>query len=117
MAAEAEMWMECFAGDTRIEAGSLEAVADRFVAHANESHDWPYPEEALRNYARNYAEANLRLTGDTERLDQIGEVSVHPVTEDRIDDWIGFFYHDCGKSGLGILLLPGASRTAYRREP
>lgn len=92
--AEPQMWMECFAGDARIEAGSIEAVADGFVEHANQSHDWPYPDEALRNYARNYAEANLRLTGDTERLDRIGEVSVHPVTEDRIDHWISFFDHD-----------------------
>lgn len=88
------MWMECFAGDTRIEGDDLETIADRFVAHAEESHDWPYPEEAIRNYARNYAEATVRLTGGTERLAHIGEVTVHPVTEDRIDDWIGFFDHD-----------------------
>lgn len=88
------MWMECFAGDARIEGDDAEAIADRFVAHARESHDWPYPEEAIRNYARNYAEANVRLTGGTERLGDIGEVAVHPVTEDRIDDWIAFFDHD-----------------------
>lgn len=88
------MWMECFAGDARIEANSVEIVADRFVAHAEESHDWPYSEEALRNYARNYAEANVRLTGETERLSDIGEVTVHPATEDRIDDWISLFDHD-----------------------
>lgn len=88
------MWMECFGGDVRIEGDDAETVAARFVAHANESHDWPYPEEALRNYATNYAEANVRLTGDTERLNDIGEVTIHPVTEDRIDDWTGFFDHD-----------------------
>jgi hypothetical protein len=27
------------------------------------SHTWAYPEEAIRNYARNYAEAAARLTG------------------------------------------------------
>jgi len=89
-----EMWMVCFAGDARIEGDDAETIANRFVAHAKESHDWPYPEEALRNYARNYAEANVRLTGPTQRLDEIGEVAVHPVTEDRIDDWIEFFDHD-----------------------
>lgn len=89
-----QMWMQCFAGDARIEAATTEDVADRFVAHAEQSHDWPYPEEALRNYARNYAEANVRLTGSTERLEELGDVTIHPVTEDRIDDWIEFFDHD-----------------------
>lgn len=88
------MWMECFAGDARIEGIDVETIADRFVAHAGESHDWPYPEEAIRNYAHNYAEANVRLTGGTERLSEIGAVAVHPVSEDRIDDWLRFFDHD-----------------------
>lgn len=90
----AEMWMECFAGDARIEGDDAETIADLFVAHARESHDWTYPEEALRNYAVNYAEATVRLSGETERLSDIGEVTVHPVSEDRIDDWIRFFDHD-----------------------
>ena len=88
------MWMECLAGDARIEGDDAEIVADNFVAHAAESHDWPFPEEVLRHYARNYAEANVRLTGDTRRHDDIGEVTVHPVSEGRIDDWISFFDHD-----------------------
>ena len=88
------MWMECFAGDARIEGNDAAMIADRFVAHARQSHDWPYPEEAIRNYARNYAEANVRLTGGTERLSEIGAVTVHPVSEDRIDDWLRFFDHD-----------------------
>lgn len=87
------MWMQCFAGDTKLEGDDAETIADRFIAHAKESHDWPYPEEALRNYARNYAEATVRLTGNTERLDEIGDVAIHPVTEDRIDDWLEFFDH------------------------
>ena len=86
--------MECFAGDARIEGDDAENVADLFVAHARESHDWPYSDQVLRNYAENYTEANVRLTGDTRRLSEIGEVTVHPVTEDRIDDWIRFFDHD-----------------------
>jgi GNAT superfamily N-acetyltransferase len=92
--ATADMWMECFAGDTRLEAADVESLADSFVAHAKDSHDWPYPEDALRNYARNYAEANVRLTGGTQRLSEIGEMTVHPVSEDRIDDWVTFFDHD-----------------------
>lgn len=82
----------CFGCDAIIEADDAEAVADRFIAHAAESHDWSYPEQALRNYASNYAEANDRLSGAaTERLDEIGEITVHRVTEDRIDDWLRFF--------------------------
>jgi GNAT superfamily N-acetyltransferase len=69
-------------------------IADAFVAHGRESHTWPYPEEAIRNYARNYAEASERLTGDTERLSEIGDVTVHPVSEDRVGDWLRFFDHE-----------------------
>jgi GNAT superfamily N-acetyltransferase len=43
---------------------------------------------------RNYAEATERLTGRTERLPEIADITVHPVTEDRIDDWLQFFDHD-----------------------
>lgn len=88
------MWMECFAGDVRIEGNDLDEITDRFVAHAGENHDWPYPEAALRNYATNFAEATVRLTGSTERLAEIGAITVHPVSEDRIGDWVDFFDHD-----------------------
>lgn len=88
------MWMDCFAGDARIEGNSAEQIEDRFVAHATEIHDWSYPEQALRNYARNFVDATVRLTGPTARLDEIGEVAIHPVSEERIDDWINFFDHD-----------------------
>lgn len=84
----------CFGCDEIIEADDAEAVADRFLEHGRQSHDWSYPEEALRNFARNWAEAVERLTGGTERLPEIGEITVHPVTEDRIDDWLYFFDHD-----------------------
>jgi GNAT superfamily N-acetyltransferase len=86
--------VECFACHAVIEADGPEAAADAFLAHGRESHTWDYPEEALRNYARNYAEATERLTGSAERRSDIGAVSVHPVTEDRIDDWLDFFDHD-----------------------
>jgi GNAT superfamily N-acetyltransferase len=86
--------VKCFACDAVIEADDAAAIADAFVDHGRESHAWTYPEEAVRNYARNYAEATERLTGSTERLSEIGDVTVHPVTEDRIDDWLHFFDHD-----------------------
>ena len=88
------MWMECFAGDARIEGNTVDRVVDRFIDHARESHDFPFPEEALRNYARNYAEANLRLSGNIERLADIGEVTIRPVTESRVDHWTDFFDRD-----------------------
>ena len=90
----ARVWMQCFAGDARIEGDTSDEVADRFVRHASEAHDWEYPEDALRNYARNYADANGRLTGSAERLDEIGEVAIQRVSEAHIDDWISFFDHD-----------------------
>ena len=87
----------CFGNtcEETFEGDSAEEVADAFVAHVAAAHDWPVPEEALRNYARNFAEAGERLAGAaTERVPEIGIIEVHPVTEDRIDDWLAFFDRD-----------------------
>jgi GNAT superfamily N-acetyltransferase len=91
---EERVKIKCFGCDAVIEANDGDAIVDAFVAHGRESHTWSYPEESVRNYARNYAEATERLTGATERLSEIGEITVHPVTEDRVDDWLRFFDHD-----------------------
>lgn len=88
------MRVKCFGCDALIEAGGADQVAEAFVVHGKERHRWSYPEEALRNYACNYGEATERLTGSTERLAEIVGVTVHPVTEDRVDDWLRFFDHD-----------------------
>lgn len=88
------MKVKCFGCDAVIEADNSDAAADAFVAHARERHTWSTAEAALRNYARNVAEAPERLTGGTERLAEIGAITVHPVTEDRVDDWLRFFDHD-----------------------
>ncbi len=88
------MKVKCFGCETVVEADDSAALADAFVAHGKNSHDWSYPEDSIRNYARNYAEAAARLTGGTERLPEIATVTVHPVTEDRVDDWLRFFDHD-----------------------
>ena len=64
------MRVKCFGCDALIEADDSDAVADAFVVHGKESHTWSYPEGAIRNYARNYAEATERLTGSTERLSE-----------------------------------------------
>ena len=88
------MKVKCFGSDALIEADDADAAAAAFMAHGQESHTWSYPEEAIRNYARNYAEATERLTGSTERLSEIAAITVHPVTKDRIDNWLRFFDHD-----------------------
>jgi GNAT superfamily N-acetyltransferase len=88
------MKVKCFDCDEVIEAESLEVLKDVFAAHGQRNHSWEYPEEAIRNYACNYAEAIERLTGDTARKEEIGEITIHPVTEDSIDDWLQFFDHD-----------------------
>ena len=75
------MKVKCFGCDALIEADDSDAVADAFVAHGQESHTWSYPEEAIRNYARNYAEATERLTGGTERLSEIARR--HGASGDR----------------------------------
>ncbi|HZQ84492.1 MAG TPA: GNAT family N-acetyltransferase [Acidimicrobiales bacterium] len=80
----------CMCGAT-IEGDDMASLGDTFIAHVRSAHtDWPYPDRAVRNFA----EATQRLTGSTERLDAIGEVEVHPVTADRLDDWATFFDHD-----------------------
>jgi GNAT superfamily N-acetyltransferase len=86
--------IKCFACDAVIEAHDSDAIVAAFVTHGQRSHTWSYPQEAIRNYARNYAEATERLTGGTTRLSEIGDVTVHPVTKARIDDWLRFFDHD-----------------------
>ena len=88
------MKAKCFGCDVIVEADDLDRVADAFVAHGKASHSWSYPEQAVRNYACNYAEAVERLTGSTERLPDIGTITVHPATQERLDDWLRFFDHE-----------------------
>ena len=84
------MTFDCFECGTTIAADDLPGLGDAFLAHARSAHEWPFPDQGIRNYA----EATQRLTGPTERLETLGQVVVHPVTEDRIDDWVSFFDHD-----------------------
>lgn len=69
----------------------IEAFVTALTRHAREVHDWPYPDQAIRNFA----EATQRATGPTERLDQLpGDVEIHRVTEEQLDDWATFFDRD-----------------------
>ena len=88
------MKVKCFGCDALIETKDSAGAADAFVAHAQESHTWSYPEQAIRTYACNYADATERLTGSTERRPEIAAITLHPMTADRIDDWLRFFDHD-----------------------
>ena len=84
------MHLDCFECGATVEAGDLTDLGERFLAHARSSHDWPYPDQAIRNYA----EATQRLTGPSERLDELGELTIHAVTADRLDDWAALFDHE-----------------------
>ena len=88
------MYVKCFSCDAVFESDDLDSLIDAVVAHGHQMHAWPYPEEVVRDYAQNYAEATVRLTGSTDRLSEIGHITIHPVTDRRIDDWLRFFDHD-----------------------
>jgi ribosomal protein S18 acetylase RimI-like enzyme len=85
--------VKCFGCNAVLEAATVEAASDAFFTHAKSDHTWPYPEHALRIYAANYAEAGERISPDTERLPDIGSISVLPAM-DRVDDWLSFFDRD-----------------------
>jgi GNAT superfamily N-acetyltransferase len=74
-----------------LEAADPDAMGDLMIEHVADVHaDLPYPREAIWNFGSGLA----RMTGSTERLPSIGTVEVHPVTEDRLDDWLDLFDHD-----------------------
>ena len=83
------MNLTCFECGDAISGDDLDSLGDAFVDHARSKHDWPYSDQGIRNFAH----ATQRLTGSAERLETIGEITVHKVTEDRIDDWLEFFDH------------------------
>ena len=84
------MDVTCFECHETISADGEEALGDLFLEHARNRHEWPFPDRGIRNYAA----AVQRLTGPAERLDAIGDIEVHRVTEERIDDWLYFFDHE-----------------------
>ena len=60
------MAFRCFECKAEIAAPDDE-LGEVFLAHARAEHDWDEPDQAIRNYA----EATLRLSGPTERLEAI----------------------------------------------
>jgi GNAT superfamily N-acetyltransferase len=76
-------------GET-VSAADLDAYGRAGLGHVRAAHpDLPYGDVAVRNFF----EGEARATGGTERLDTIGAAEIHPVTEDRIDDWLDYFDH------------------------
>ncbi len=74
-----------------IEAEDLKDLSEAFLRHVRTSdHDLPYPDHAIRNTI----EQMQTMTGESARVDALGEVAIHPVTEDRIEDWLSFFERD-----------------------
>jgi GNAT superfamily N-acetyltransferase len=82
----------CHVCGEAIEGEDLGAVGEAARAHVRARHpgEVPYPDMAVRNYF----EGQARMTGGSERLAEIGEVEIHAVTEDRLDDWLAFFDFD-----------------------
>jgi GNAT superfamily N-acetyltransferase len=78
----------CEACGTKVDGADLQDFGDAFIVHVRADHaDWPFPDVAVRNYA----EATQRLAPVRPRHESIGHVDIHPVTEDRLDDWLAFF--------------------------
>ncbi len=88
------MNIRCFECDALLEADDADAAARALVAHFQEKHAGSYPEQTVRTLALNFVAATERLTGPTERLPEIGEVTIHPVIDDRAADWLQLFDHD-----------------------
>jgi GNAT superfamily N-acetyltransferase len=81
----------CVVCGAPLEGEDLEAYGEAGLAHTRAAHpELPYGDMAVRNTF----EGAARMTGGADRLDQIGEVELHPVSEDRIDDWLAFFDFD-----------------------
>ena len=62
------MWIECFEKDARFDGDEIESLVEQLVAHVRAMHEVPYPDEELRLWSRNFAEASLREDGPVERL-------------------------------------------------
>lgn len=109
------MEFNCFECEQTISASDLSGLGSAYLTHARTRHDWPYPDQAIRNYA----EATQRLTGATERLPAISDPMIQPVSCDRIEDWLEFFDHDAfvGKpEWAGCYCLEPHVRPAPGRE-
>jgi GNAT superfamily N-acetyltransferase len=81
----------CEACDTKLSGTDRAELLAASVDHFNTAHpEWGLNETSVSNWL----DAKKRLTGSTERLPEIGDVEVHRVTGERVDDLLKFFDHD-----------------------
>ena len=64
----------CDACSTVIVGDDIDSFVASLTDHVRTVHEWPYPDLAIRNFA----DATQRVDGPTERLEEIGEVTVEP---------------------------------------
>ena len=71
----------CHVCGEAIEGADLGAIGEAGLAHVRVRHpdEVPYPDMAVSNYF----EGQARMNGGSERLAEVGEVEIHPVTEER----------------------------------
>lgn len=89
---------QCFCGAT-LTSEDFDALVATMRDHLAEAHELDLPEQA----ARNYMEAERRLTGPSEPLEEIGALEVRRVDDSILDDVLAFFDHDAfvGNPGWG----------------
>ena len=81
----------CDACGTELSGGDRDELLAASFEHFKSAHpQW----EATEMSASNWLDAKDRLTGSTERVPEIGNLEVHRVTGDRVDDLLNFFDHD-----------------------
>ena len=76
----------CFCGVT-IDAEDLDGLVPLAREHMNGAHGMQLTEANTRDYF----EAEDRLAPVRPRLDEIGDIEIHPATADRLDDVLHFF--------------------------
>ena len=72
-------------------AGDDDAVVALLTKHAEEVDHGAFRVGPV--YWRNLVEAPRRLRGPTDRLDVLGDVEIHELGTDRLEDWLEFFDH------------------------
>ncbi len=76
---------------TSMEADDVETLIPIVAAHFEDAH----AEYGIKEVnVRNYFDAIDRLTGSTERLDEVGEVTIQAVGGENLEDFLSFFDHD-----------------------
>ena len=109
------MKVKCFGCDASIEADGADEVVDAFVAHGRERQPGRIP----RRRSETTPATTPRRASDspgTQNDCRDRRVTVHPVSEDRVGDWLRFFDHEpLPATPIGPRAI--ASNPTYRRRP